>query len=201
MKKDETIVASVIFAIGIVFGVVFIFVESIVAKWIWGILSLAFLIFGVIVIVDAIIKNRRKPKSFTDLLMDAFENQSKQSDFGEILRKRLDESANRRRILFYGQKPYEDDYGYVVSNPIMTSGISSSEIYLSSMRTNEGKKFTWERLGSCCVSELSGIECVMVDKYQLFLDGIEYKTIYICPYGFSSSYAPKGMKISEIKEE
>ena len=45
--------------------------------------------------------------------------------------------------------------------------------------------------------EIGGIENVMVDKYQLFLDGNEYVVIYICPYGHSSSYVPKGLKLNQ----
>jgi HSP20 family protein len=49
------------------------------------------------------------------------------------------------------------------------------------------------------MSDIGGVENVMVDKYQLFLEGSEYVIIYICPYGHSSSYVPK-VDVKETKD-
>ena len=38
---------------------------------------------------------------------------------------------------------------------------------------------------------------VLVDKYMLFLDGEEYKAIFICSYGHDSHYAPCDMLLDK----
>lgn len=79
----------------------------------------------------------------------------------------------------------------------MTQSITYSELYLKSLRTLDGKSFTWTRNGSHYVSKISGIEDVMVDEYQLYLNGEKYGVIYMCPYGRSASYTPRGLTLSK----
>ena len=43
------------------------------------------------------------------------------------------------------------------------------------------------------MENIHGVKHVLVDEYKLFLNGIEYTTIFICPYGHNCSYAPQGM--------
>ena len=197
MKKDEIIVASVFAFIGIAFGIVSFIVQSAVAKWILGNLSIAVIIFVIVAIIEAIIKNNKKPKNSSDFLLEAIKKEAEKPDFKENLEKRLQESAIRRNKLFDGQRPDDEDYGYSCNNPVMTSSISTSNQYLESLRTIDGQKFTWHRVGSRCIAEMSGVEHVMVDEYQLFLNEEHYKTIFICPYGLSSSYTPKNLILSE----
>lgn len=109
--------------------------------------------------------------------------------------KRITERANTRDILFDKQQPKAEDYGYSMENPVMTSSISYSDKYLLSLRTIDGQKFTWKRIGSYCVSNLHGVNDVMVDEYQLFLNGESYKKIYLCPYGHSGSFVPQDLKL------
>ena len=121
-------------------------------------------------------------------LFDFFKNKKTESNTDFTARMR--EKEQRRDLLYDGQRPNEPDYGYSLSNPIMTSAISTTSTYLERLRTKDGKKFTWNRIGSFCTEQLHGIEGVIVDKYMLFVDGEEFKTIYICPYGHDSEYAP-----------
>lgn len=195
MGKLEYIMTSIFTAIGVLFTVIAISVESTVNKWVWGVLAAAVFIFTIYCTVDAIVKSRRKPKNFADLLVSYIEKESKKPGFKEDFAKRMEEGFKRRDVLFEGQRPNEEDYGYSSSNPIMTSTISASDDYLGKLRTLDGKSFTWERQGSYCMAEISGIENVMVDEYLLFLNGEKYKTIYICPYGHSSTYVPKDMQL------
>ena len=122
----------------------------------------------------------------------ATNNALKSNDFS----MRMQAASDRRDILFKGQRPNDDDYGYSESNPIMTSTVSFSYDYLDKLRTEDGQKLTWNRRGSICMN-LYGIENVMVDEYELFLNNQAYKTIYICPYGHSSDYVPKGLKLAD----
>ncbi len=196
MGKTEWTMTAIFTAIGALFTIIAISVESVVAKWIWGILAAAVFIFTIYAIIDAIVKSRRKPKNLADLLLNYMEQESKKPGFKEDLVKRMESNANRRDVLYDSQRPDNEDFGYSLSNPVMTSTISSSDKYLQNLRTLDGKPFTWERQGSYCVANIGGIENVMVDKYQLYLDGEEYVELYLCPYGHNSSFVPKGIALS-----
>lgn len=197
MKKADFIIMTILVAIGAVFTVIAIAVKSVVAKWIWGILAAAVFIFTIYAIIDTIVKRRRKPKDLADLLISCMEQEFKKPGFEEELAKRMEAGANRRDALFDSQKPEREDFGYSLSNPIMTSSISGNDRYLQSLRTLDGKPFTWERRLSYCAAEIGGIKNVMVDEYQLYLDGKKYVELYLCPYGHSSSYAPDGLTLAE----
>lgn len=168
-------------------------VKSTVAKWIWGILAVVVIGFTIYATIDARIKNKRKPKDFADILARAMKESMSKPDFAQ----RMEAAANNRNKLFAGQRTDDPDYGYTTTNPIITSTISMSEEYLEKLRTMNGIPFTWTRTGSYCMREIHGVESVMVDEYQLYLDGQEHKKIYICPYGHSSSFVPQGMKLFE----
>ena len=196
MGKDEYTMMAIFTAIGAIFTVIAISVESVIAKWIWGILAAAVFVFTIYATIDSIIKSRRKPKDFTDLLLQYMEQESKKPGFKEDFAKKMEASANRRDVLFESQRPDEDNFGYSMSNPVMTSTVSSSDRYLERLRTLDGKSFTWERHGAYCVN-IGDVEGVMVDKYQLYLDGAEYAELFICPYGHSSSYVPHGLTLAE----
>lgn len=189
MKKADIIMAAIVGAIGIALAVIAFTVKSTVAKWIWGVLAVIVIGFTIYATIDAIIKNKRKPKDFADLLAQAMNS----PDFAQ----KMGAAAKKRDLLFEGQRTSDPDFGYSASNSIMTSTVSRSEEYLGKLRTLNGKPFTWNRTGAYCMREVHGVENVMVDEYQLFLDGIEYKKVYICPYGHSSSYVPQGMELSE----
>lgn len=119
--------------------------------------------------------------------------ESNQQDFAAM----MDAKAKKRDDLYNGQCPDKPDYGYSPSNPIMTSSISSTDRYLQRLRTEDGKSFTWKRVGSFFMRDVHGVESVMVDEYKLLLDGEEYKSIFICPYGHNSSFAPQGIVLGE----
>lgn len=197
MGKVEWTMTAIFTAIGGLFAFLAMSAESLVAKWIWGILAAAVFIFTIYAIIDAVVKSRRKPKDLADLLISYMEQESKKPGFKEDFAKKMEASANRRDVLFESQRPESEDYGYSLSNPVMTSTVSSSDAYLQNLRTVDGKSFTWERYGSYCVANIGGIENVMVDKYQLYLDGKEYAELFLCPYGHSSSYVPRGLTLAE----
>ena len=180
MGKTEWTMTAIFTAIGAIFTIIAISVESVVAKWIWGILAAAVFIFTIYAIIDAIVKSRRKPKDLADLLLQYMEQESKKPGFKEDFAKKMEASANRRDILFESQRPDEANF----------------DRYLEKLRTLDGKSFTWERHGAYCVN-IGDVEGVMVDKYQLYLDGEAYTEIFLCPYGHSSSYVPQGLKLAD----
>ncbi|MGM9523082.1 MAG: hypothetical protein ACI3VU_01530 [Faecousia sp.] len=193
MKKEEIRLVSALGVIGIVLAVITFAVESMNAKWICGILAVFVICFAIVIAVDAMIKNKRQPKDFADILMKAMNEAAKSPDFTQ----KMTAAANRRDALSAGQRPDASDYGYSPSNPIMTSTIFQSDVYLEKLRTLDGKPLTWERTGSICLQEIHGVENVIVDAYQLLLDGQAYKEIYICPYGHNVNYVPQGLKLVE----
>lgn len=197
MKKNNISFIAIMGVLGIVFAVITVAVKSISATCIWGILAIGMIGLTVYFIIDSIIKYKKTQKKIADIFIKALKEQTSNSDFTENFTKYTDESFSRKEILFESQRPDEDDYGYSYSNPIMTLNIFKTDDYLKKLRTLDGKSFTWERNGSYCIKEIGGIQNVMIDEYQLFLKGKEYKIIYICPYAFQSSYAPKGMQLTD----
>ena len=111
-----------------------------------------------------------------------------------LLAESLKDMNSHRDELTMAEKPFEDDYGISINNPIMTNDIKNSLDYLDRLRTNEDEKLTWARVGSKCI-DVHDIEAISVDVYQLFLNDKEYKEIYICPYGRCTDNPPKGMKL------
>ena len=108
--------------------------------------------------------------------------------------KRLDEAQKNRNFLVTQAKTDADDYGYTLNNPIMESTINTSYAFLDRLRTADGKPITYNRVGSICL-EIGG-QTTMVDRYTLFVDGQEYKTLFVCPYGHSLGIAPKGLSLA-----
>ena len=129
------------------------------------------------------------------------ENQRVNSEATAKKRPDLDElmriGAERRKKVYLGQRSDSDDFGYSVTNPICTSGIDYSRVYLSRLCTESGEKLYWLRAGSVNLKECNGVNNVIVDHYYLFLNGNNYGDIYICPYAHNSQYAPKGMILAE----
>lgn len=146
-------------------------------------------------------KNIIKEEVDEDLVRAVIMNSYNKAIYGEKANlnyaQEMKKNTQKRDILFRGQRVSDSDYGYEPTNPIMTSTIDESEGYLGKLRTFDGSGFTWERVGSYCMREISGIENVMVDIYQLYLQGEKYKRIYICPYGHTSSFAPRGLHLAE----
>ena len=196
MSKSDYVMMSIFTAIGALFTFIAISVESTVNKWVWGVLAAAVFIFTIYATIDAIVKSRRKQKDLADLLLQYMEQESKKPGFKEDFAKKMEASANRRDVLFESQRPDEENFGYSMNNPVMTSTVSSSDSYLAKLRTLDGKSFTWERHAAYCVN-IGSVEGVMVDKYQLYLDGEEYAEVFLCPYGHSSSYVPHGLKLAD----
>ncbi|MBQ6288031.1 MAG: zinc ribbon domain-containing protein [Clostridia bacterium] len=110
--------------------------------------------------------------------------------------KKIEEAQRRRDTLFENQAKDKTDYGFSLQNPIMTSSVRASDEYLSRLRTADGLELSWDRIGSYNLESLYGIQGVMVDCYQLILDGDNYRKIYICPYGRDADVVPRGMYLA-----
>jgi tetratricopeptide (TPR) repeat protein len=84
-------------------------------------------------------------------------------------------------------------FGLTPDNPIPVKGIISNEYYLGRLRTQQGERITWERIGS----RTSPLLSQPVDIYQIMnLEDVEIARLYISPYHKRvSNKAPAGFKL------
>ncbi|MBQ9929635.1 MAG: hypothetical protein IJO72_02510 [Oscillospiraceae bacterium] len=197
MGKGEWTIMAVFTAIGVILAIIAITAESVIAKWIWGILAFAVLVFTLYATIEGIVKSKRKPKDMADLLLEYLKAESKKPDFAQKFADGVDEQSARRDLLYKAQQPYDDDYGYSCTNPIMTSSVWASDKYLGNLRTFDGEQFVWNRVGSQCVYQIGSVKNVMVDEYKIIANNWPDMVIYICPYGHNGSFAPKGLTLQE----
>ena len=85
-------------------------------------------------------------------------------------------------------------FGLDKTNPIPIFGIPENENYLSKIRTKNGERVRWRRIGS---SEISNI-LKPIDAYELFdAKGNTIAVFYLSPYHYKTSdKAPENFKIS-----
>lgn len=88
----------------------------------------------------------------------------------------------------------DPEFGLICSKPIYSCGIEGSKIYLSKLKTSEGKTLTWNRTGSVSVQGIDGV----VDEYTSYLQNGEiYKKIYINMYSTRiSNRTPVGFTLN-----
>ncbi|MCH5323970.1 MAG: hypothetical protein J1E39_02040 [Eubacterium sp.] len=158
----------------------------------------------VIIVIDSKRLNpyRKEKAEFKQLAKElkAFSKKSRKSNTEkDIITQGIADGQKKRDIIFEAQKPEDDTYGYSKNNPICTSGIESSEKYLSRLRTLSGEAFTWKRNGSLTLENYCSLDYIIIDEYQLFLNNKPHKIIYICPYGHNSKYSPLGMQLISLE--
>lgn len=95
----------------------------------------------------------------------------------------------------------DPEFGLVPEKPIFTLAteiVDGQRAYLGKLRTLNGDKITWKRLGSTSVEGING----MIDIYETFLpSGAPYKTLYINMYGArTSTAAPAGFCFHEQRK-
>lgn len=88
------------------------------------------------------------------------------------------------------------EFGMTSSNPIPCKTVFGSTAYLGSLRTLDGSKVVYERVGSVS----SDVSTRPVDAYELsHPNGKKLATIFISPYQKRiSNKAPKGFKLADI---
>lgn len=94
-------------------------------------------------------------------------------------------------------KEEDPEFGLVPEKPIYTLAtdiVEGQKAYLNKLRTINGEKITWKRLGSTSAAGIHG----MIDIYATFLpSGKPYKTLFINMYGAKKSLGvPQGFAIS-----
>lgn len=85
------------------------------------------------------------------------------------------------------------EFGLEITNPIPTSSIPDSYLYLGRLRTQNGSEIIYNRIGSMGAPNISH----SIDGYSISSNGQKIATVYICPYNKkTSSKAPKGFMLS-----
>lgn len=90
--------------------------------------------------------------------------------------------------------PSKEDYGYTLENPIELTSVSVQYQYLNGIETNDGKKITYERIGS-----FQGEDDIFIDGYEIYVKGLLKKkkiaTLYLTGEGsYNSISTPKGFR-------
>jgi len=116
----------------------------------------------------------------TKVILEEYENQLKQFPERFLIKSYSD--------------PTKDDYGYSVENPIELLSISVQYQYLDMLETEEGKKITYERIGS-----FGGPDDIYIDGYEIYVKGTfknkKIATLYLTGDGsYNSISTPKGFR-------
>ena len=84
------------------------------------------------------------------------------------------------------------EFGLEVTNPIPTNTVFGSYFYLGRLRTMDGKKIEYNRVGQVSAPNIISI----IDEYDIFLEDKKIASIYLCPYNKKNSVrAPKNFKL------
>jgi len=108
------------------------------------------------------------------------------------------EYAKKENLWKFEVAQYSDtsnnDYGFIMENPIEVTSVSMEYSYLGAIVTTDGKEITYNRIGS-----FLGKDNIFVDGYEIFTKNIFGKkkiaTLYITGDGCEDSQiTPKGFK-------
>ncbi len=160
--------------------------------------QLALMLIGTAVVVVFYVKNKAYLFDKQETIADSKGKQSAEimSEKASTIESTMMSSEQRRSAIFNNQRPSEEMYGRVTSNPICTGSIADSREYLNRLRTRDNKKVYWHRRGSLNLS-LYGLNDVIEDEYELYVDGRIYGIVYICPYAYNSTSAPYRMILAD----
>ncbi len=86
------------------------------------------------------------------------------------------------------------EFGHTATNPIPVNTVFGNIAYLAKLRTPEGKKSEYIRLGSTGEKNIEH----PIDMYEIRCEGKRIAILYISPYHKKNSKkAPKGFTIAE----
>lgn len=140
-----------------------------------------------IVIVLCLIPSKKKPRSVLDEL-NSIPQYKKLKGLYETMHSLNEEGTDQDKIPGgYGE------FGYDVTNPIPVNTIFGNTAYLANLKTLDGIKITYNRIGSFS----SPISEYPIDGYEIYANNEKIATLYIDPYNKKNSEkAPKNFKIS-----
>lgn len=145
------------------------------------------LVIGVIIIMSLIkSKPKEKPKSIMDELNEnpLFKIMNEMSN--------LNENATDNHTIT--QDGY-GEFGYEVTNPIPVKSVLGNMAYLEKLRTLDGQKVEYERIGSTSAPNID----MPIDMYEISVNNEQITTLYISSYhNKNSERAPKNFKLVAI---
>lgn len=196
MGKDEKKLMIALFLIGAILVGSGLAISSTILKWIMLILGIGSLGLCAACILDIEIRKRKKETAKKNKVAER--------------KKEFDNFSDEERTsihLHSLRRPKDDDYGYSITNPIITSSYVNTREYIEKLRGIDGSHYTWELIKRIdaeideATITMDGIpfhfekETICVNEYQCFLSGEPYKKMYFCPQGRGRIryYVPKGM--------
>lgn len=105
------------------------------------------------------------------------------------------EAFKHRKIVSKREQPDDNDYGFVMTNPVCTSDEEGEIAYLTRLRTLDGKAVKWRKNGSYKVQGEEDSKPVKINKYQLYLEDNPLADLFLCPFGFCKDKAPNGFTL------
>ncbi|MDH6343308.1 hypothetical protein M2480_001297 [Parabacteroides sp. PFB2-12] len=154
-------------------------------------MNVVFIIFAVIAFIAVVLfffKLKTKPKTLYDELME-IPGMKEQKELFELMSKMNSEGVGTEEDVMsegYG------DFGLEITNPIPVNTVYGSISYLGRLRTLEGIKVSYKRIGSMNSPNITSI----IDGYKIFANEKQIAILYICPYNKKNSRkAPNGFKL------
>ena len=153
-----------------------------------------FIITGIVILIIIAMNfikapSKEKPKSIMDKLNENPEFQKQKSLF-EAMQMLNDEGLEVDTL----EEGY-GEFGHDITNPIPTNTPYGSIAYLGALRTLDGTKVEYERIGSMSAPNID----YPVNKYEIFANGEQIATLYLTIRNKKNSErAPKGFKLAPI---
>lgn len=154
-----------------------------------------FIIITVVVILIIVILNnikaptKKTPKS----LMDKLNEDPKFNELQELFKamQELNAEGTEDDVMPEGI----GEFGLEITNPIPVNTAFGSTAYLGRLRTMDGVKVGYDRIGSMKAPNITSV----IDGYRITANEKEIAILYICPYNKKNSdRAPKGFKLAAL---
>ena len=152
-------------------------------------LIMAGAVLTIIIILKSIKSKTTKRKS----ILDALKEDPKYKEMHTLYKamEALNEGGTEEDMIPEGY----GEFGLEVTNPIPVNTVMGSIAYLGRLRTLDGQKVEYNRIGSTSADNIDK----PIDVYEILLCGKEFDTIYISPYNKKNSErAPKGYTLGHL---
>ncbi len=148
------------------------------------------IVIAIIIVMNLIkTKQKEKPKSVMDALNEDPKFQEMKGLFDAM--SKLNEGGTEEDTMPDGY----GEFGHEVTNPIPVNTVMGNMAYLGKLRTLNGEKVQYERIGSTSAPNIDQ----PIDAYEILNNGEVIATLYISPYNKKNSERPpKGFKLSAL---
>jgi hypothetical protein len=155
------------------------------------VMTIFLIITGIVLaIVIVMIQIKSKTKAKRKRAMDAIFEDQKIHEIKSLFEalSQLNEGGTDEDTIPAGY----GEFGHEATNPIPVNTVMGNMAYLRKLRTLDGEKVQYERIGSTGAPNIDR----PIDAYQITNNGQVITTLYISPYNKKNSgRAPKGFKL------